>query len=164
MAVVRSRSSSEASAVLDCHSVRTHQDLAEHHRIRQAVFVAEQAIFASSDIDQADARVETQHVIGYVDGLAAGTVRFYPVPGEQPGESLWKGDRLAVLPEQRRAGLGVPLVRYAVATAGALGGDRMIAYIQPDNVVFFVRLGWNVVGDPTTYVGMPHQKMSIGLR
>src|SRR5262245_51365772 len=142
MAVVRSRSSSEATpAVLDCHAAASAAELADHHRIRHAVFVTEQGIFEDSDIDELDANADTYRVLGFVDGCPSGAVRFYPIPAEQPGESLWKGDRLAVLHEHRRAGLGVPLVRYAVTTAGSLGGDRMIAYIQPDNVVFFQRLG-----------------------
>ena len=53
---------------------------------------------------------------------------------DEPGERLWKGDRLAVLPQYRHVGLGGPFVRFAVATAGALGGDRMIAYVQVANV------------------------------
>ena len=49
--------------------------------------------------------------------------------------ALWQGDRLAVLPGYRHSGgLGASLVRYAVATAGALGGERMVAQIQLGNV------------------------------
>ena len=165
MAVVHSRSSSEvAKTVLDCRTARTPDDLDHHYRIREAVFVAEQGIFDGTDRDAADAGSGTHHVVGYVDGVPAGTVRLYPVPAEESGEVLWKGDRLAVLPEHRHAGLGAPLVRFAVATAGGIGGYRMIAYIQLDNLMFFRRLGWTPVGDPTLYVGIPHQKMSIRLR
>lgn len=148
---------------LTCATACTAAALHDHFRIRRAVFVTEQALFSGHDRDRADERPEVVHVVGYVDGVAAGTVRLYPVAAEIPGESLWKGDRLAVLPEQRRAGLGAPLVQYAVRTAGELGGDRMIAHIQLGNVAFFRRLGWTLVGEPTQYVGVPHQKMSIGL-
>jgi len=165
MAVVHSPSSSEAAAVaLECRGAHTPEDLSQHYGIREAVFVIEQGIFEGSDRDAVDTSPDSHLVVGYVDGVPAGTVRFYPVHGEERGETLWKGDRLAVLSEHRHAGLGGPLVRYAVGTAGALGGDRMIAYIQPDNVVFFKRLGWTPVGEPMPYVGIPHQKMSIPLR
>jgi hypothetical protein len=40
----------------------------------------------------------------------------------------------------------------------------MVAHIQPRNVVFFRRLGWQVCGDEELYVGVPHVPMSIGLR
>jgi GNAT superfamily N-acetyltransferase len=76
---------------------------------------------------------------------------------------VWKGDRLAVLPPYRRCGLGGPLVRFAVKTAGALGGAEMVAFIQPQNVPVFEHLGWCAVGRPTVYVGRPHQQMRISL-
>jgi hypothetical protein len=40
----------------------------------------------------------------------------------------------------------------------------MIAHIQPSNVNFFERLGWERVGEPMEYVGHPHQVMAIDLR
>ncbi len=149
--------------MLSCRTVDTDQLQAEHYLIRERVFVSEQGLFTGHDRDRTDDLPAVIHVVGHVDGVAAGTVRLYPVEPELPGESLWKGDRLAVLPDHRHAGLGAPLVRFAVRTAGELGGDRMVAHIQLENVVFFRRLGWSLVGDPTLYVGVPHQKMSIGL-
>ena len=41
-------------------------------------------------------------------------MRLYPLDEA----ALWKGDRLAVLPEARPARSGAPLVRFAVETAG----------------------------------------------
>jgi GNAT superfamily N-acetyltransferase len=75
----------------------------------------------------------------------------------------WQGDRLAVLPQYRARLLGAPLVRFAVATAGRLGGRRMIAHVQPANREFFLRLGWRQVGAPELYVGIPHLLMDIEL-
>jgi GNAT superfamily N-acetyltransferase len=103
----------------------------------------------------------TVHVIGLFDEMECGTVRLYPVP-EVPGR--WKGDRLAVLDGHRHHGLGAPLVRFAVATAGARGGREMEAYIQPANVTFFRWLGWRPDGGLVAYAGIPHQRMLIDLR
>ncbi|MDQ1628309.1 MAG: hypothetical protein QOI54_2053 [Actinomycetota bacterium] len=161
MGTVRSPLSSAPEALaLVCRSVEGSQDLATHHRIRHAVFVVEQGLFPVDDRDVHDRDAETIHVLGLDDGVPAGTVRLYPL-----GDGLWKGDRLAVLPGHRHSGgLGADLVRYAVATAGALGGSRMLAQIQPGNVRFFRALGWSALGDPGDYLGRPHQKMSIALR
>lgn len=139
------------------------EEIGTHHLIRHQVFVEEQGVFDSSDKDEHDADSAVRHVLGFVDDVPGGTVRLYRVPSCEPGEDLWKGDRLAVLPEFRHTGLGGPLVRYAVNAAGEAGGDRMIAYIQPSNVVFFKRLGWHADGEPATYLGSPHQKMWIEL-
>jgi putative N-acetyltransferase (TIGR04045 family) len=132
---------------------------AEHHRIRQEVFVHEQHLFRSSDRDARDDDPATIKVLGFRDGVPGGAVRLYPLARD----GLWQGDRLAVLSGARGHGLGSPLVRFAVATATGRGGRRMVAHIQPPNVVFFQRLGWQVCGDEEIYVGVPHVPMSIEL-
>ena len=121
--------------------------------------MAEQGLFEDTDRDERDQDPRTRHVLAWLGGAAAGTVRFYPL--DQPGH--WKGDRLAVLPAYRRHGVGAPLVRYAVATAGSLAGQRMVAHIQPQNVALFRHLGWHEIGGLASYAGRPHQLMATGL-
>lgn len=150
---------------LACRAVSSADERAAHFRIRRQVFVAEQGLFASpggpgDDRDAHDEDPATIHVVGLADGIVCGTVRLYPLPGV-PGR--WKGDRLAVLTGHRHLGLGAPLVRFAVATAARRGGQEMEAYIQPANVTFFERLGWRRAGGLADYVGVPHQRMLIGL-
>lgn len=146
-----------ARAEVSCRLTGDAADRAEHHRVRHSVFVDEQRIFTGSDRDTHDDDPATLHVLGLVDGEPAGTVRLYPL-----GDGLWKGDRLAVLAAHRTSGLGGPLVRFAVATAGAAGGRRMIAHVQAPNERFFLRLGWIRIAD-VDYVGHPHVRMEIPL-
>ncbi|MDQ3612457.1 MAG: GNAT family N-acetyltransferase [Actinomycetota bacterium] len=134
-------------------------ELAEHHRIRREVFVHEQRLFVADDVDAHDAHHATVHVLGFVDGRPAGTVRLYPL--DEHG--LWKGDRLAVLREHRRSQVGRPLVRLAVELAGARGGSLMTASVQVTNTPFFVTLGWTPNGEPFDLFGVPHQTMTIAL-
>jgi putative N-acetyltransferase (TIGR04045 family) len=140
---------------------RTAEERAAHFRIRHEVFVREQRLFsgAGGDQDARDADPATIHVVGLTGGGISGTVRLYPLAA--PGQ--WKGDRLAVLPGRRHLGLGAPLVRFAVATAARRGGLVMEAYVQPANVTFFEWLGWRRSGGLVDYVGIPHQRMLIGL-
>jgi putative N-acetyltransferase (TIGR04045 family) len=149
-----------ARAVLACRAAGTPEELAAHFAVRQYVFVSEQQVFAGSERDAHDDHPGVIHVVGLVDGVVGGTVRLFPL--DDTG-TLWQGDRLAVLPEYRAHGLGGPLVRHAVRTAGQLGGARMIAHIQLPNVVFFERLGWSRDGDVEVYAGRPHQPMTIAL-
>ena len=136
----------------------TAEDVSEHHLIRHTVFVVEQEIFTGSDVDAHDGG-DGLRVLARYDGVPAGTVRLYPL-----GDGgLWQGDRLAVLPDYRAHNIGGPLVRFAVATAGAFGGTVMVAHIQPPNVRFFERLGWTRDGDVEIYCGRPHQPMRIAL-
>jgi putative N-acetyltransferase (TIGR04045 family) len=132
---------------------------AAHFAVRHAVFVEAQGLFAGSDRDARDALPDTVHVVACVDGVVVGTVRLYPLDNA----GLWKGDRLAVLPSARVHRLGGELVRFAVRTAGELGGVRMVAQIQPANVRFFEHLGWARDGEPGPYCGVIHQPMAIAL-
>jgi putative N-acetyltransferase (TIGR04045 family) len=148
-----------AAATATCRVAGDAAERELHLRIRLEVFVREQRLFEWSDRDAHDEDPRTLHVIGLWGRVAAGTVRLYPL--EEPG--VWKGDRLAVLGPFRQHGLGAPLVRFAVRTAGELGGREMVAQIQLPNVAFFERLGWRRRGEPADYCGRPHQQMAIPL-
>jgi putative N-acetyltransferase (TIGR04045 family) len=155
-----SPSSTTEPAVLGCRAADGADELAWHFDLRRRVFVFEQSIFELDDRDAHDDDERTLHVLGFVDGGVGGAVRLYPL---DPSGELWKGDRLAVLPEHRACHLGARLVRFAVATAGELGGRRMIAQIQLPNVRFFEHLGWSRSGDSSPFHGVEHQLMEIGL-
>jgi putative N-acetyltransferase (TIGR04045 family) len=143
-----------------CRLTGCARELEDHFALRRAVFVEEQQLFAGDDRDPRDLQPDTLHALGFVDTLASGAVRLYEI--ERRGR-LWKGDRLAVLPQHRANHLGAELVRFAVSTAGELGGARMIAHVQLPNVRFFVHLGWGVEGEPAPFHGVTHQLMSIEL-
>ena len=135
-------------------------ELAAHFAVRRRVFVEGQRLFEAEDRDERDDRPDTLHAVAFAGGAIAGAVRLYPLDGR----GLWKGDRLAVLPASRAHQLGALLVRFAVATAGDLGGERMVAQVQLPNVRFFERLGWRREGALVVVHGVPHQPMSIALR
>jgi putative N-acetyltransferase (TIGR04045 family) len=149
-----------SGALVTCRPAATATDLAAHHAIRHEVFVIEQHVFTASDRDEHDVAEDVIHLLGRYDRTPAGAVRLFPLDARA---GLWQGDRLCVLPPYRVRGLGSPLVRCAVATAGAHGGRRMVAHIQLPNVVFFTHLGWEAHGDVETYAGLPHQPMIIDL-
>jgi putative N-acetyltransferase (TIGR04045 family) len=147
---------------LGCLAARTPAELAIHLAIRHAVFVQEQGFFSPTDHDVHDGQPSTLHVLGLSGQVAGGAVRLYELDAVgEPG--VWKGDRLAVLPPFRKRGLGGPLVRFAVASAGNLGGRLMVAHVQMPNVDFFQHLGWRMDGKPVEYVGRIHQLMVIDL-
>lgn len=144
---------------VQCRLAAAGRDLPAHFAVRHAVFVTEQGFFLGTDRDEHDGEPGTRHVLAASGGTPAGAVRLYPL--DEPG--LWRGDRLAVLPAFRSQRVGAPLVRFAVTTAAELGGRRMVAYIQPQNVAFFEHLGWHRIGGQVTYVGHPHLLMAIML-
>lgn len=152
--------SAAPDSLITCRPTTSDAELAEHHAVRRTVFVDEQKVFDTSDRDAYDDAPMVIHLLGRYAGVPAGAVRLYPV---QPESGVWQGDRLCVLQQYRAHGVAAPLVRCAVAVAGARGGTRMIAHIQLPNVAFFTSLGWQVEGATETYVGLAHQRMSIAL-
>jgi putative N-acetyltransferase (TIGR04045 family) len=142
-----------------CALARGPAQRAAHFAIRRSVFVEAQALFDLDDRDERDDDPATLHVVGLAGEDVVGAVRLYPLDRD----GLWKGDRLAVLPAERALRLGAMLVRFAVRTAGELGGRRMVAQIQVPNVRFFERLGWRRDGDPAPMLGVEHQPMTIEL-
>jgi putative N-acetyltransferase (TIGR04045 family) len=158
VSIARSPSIRPASAGAGaCRAARDADELACHNAVRRAVFVEEQALFAVDDRDGRDADPRTVHAVGGPDGAVGGAVRLYPLDDD----GLWKGDRLAVLPEHRRGLLGAALVRFAVRTGGERGGTRMLAMIQLPNVRFFEHLGWRAAGPVAPFHGREHQPMDI---
>jgi putative N-acetyltransferase (TIGR04045 family) len=153
-----------ADATIVCRRADGPAERASHYAIRHRVFVEEQSIFAESDLDAHDDIHDGKEavilLIGYHDGVPAGSVRLYEIDSSA---GIWQGDRLAVLEPYRVRGIGAPLVSCAVATAGAIGGRTMMAHIQLQNISFFRRLGWRTSGGIEIYAGLPHQPMSIEL-
>jgi putative N-acetyltransferase (TIGR04045 family) len=149
-----------AQASASCRLVAGPEDWDGHFRVRHAVFVTEQGIFARSDRDVHDDEPGVLHAVAVVGGRVIGAVRLYP----GTDADTWFGDRLAILAEFRGRGMvGARLVRLAVVTARSRGARRMNAMIQLPNVPFFTSLGWAPTGAPVAYHGRAHQPMSIAL-
>ncbi len=146
---------------VECRPALTAEELDTHYRIRHEVFVTEQQLFSGTDRDAYDTDPDVVHVLAFMNGEAVGTVRLFPL---DRADRLWQGDRLAVLRSARIHGLGRPLVRFAVKTAGERDGRVMVAHIQLQNVALFERLGWHKHGDVEVYVGVHHQPMAIDLQ
>src|SRR3954449_4103931 len=126
-------------------------ELAGHFAVRRTMFVERQRLF-EDDRDERDG--DALHAVAVVDGAVVGAVRLYPLSG-----TLWKGDRLAVLPGHHA---GADLVNFAVQTAAERGGSRMVAQVQVANVRFFERLGWGEGGGPPGYPGGMPPAVGVG--
>jgi len=143
-----------------CRPAASAEERAQHFAIRHEVFVEEQSVFTGSDRDSHDDEESVVRLLGFCDGVVAGSVRLFDL---DPVAGVWQGDRLAVLPAYRLRGVGAPLVQCAVAAAAVHGGRLMKAHIQLGNVSFFERLGWTRGGEPELYAGLVHQPMNIAL-
>lgn len=161
IAQARGAAQAREAVRVECRLAHGRAELDAHFEVRRAVFVTEQHVFAADDRDEWDGMPDTLHALGLVGDAVVGAVRLYRL---ERGGSDWKGDRLAVLPGFRTHHLGPELVRFAVRTAGSLGGSRMIAHVQLPNVRLFERLGWRPDGEPVLFHGLDHQLMWINLK
>lgn len=131
-------------------------ELAAYHRLRHAVFVGEQSLFAGSDRDDVDDDPRTVVLVARAhDGEVLGGVRLHPaLPGRDLG--WWRGSRLVVAHDARLLlGVGAALVRAACAEAEARGALRFDATVQAQAAALFRRLGW-VPRERVHLHGHPH--------
>ena len=142
---------------LICHPVRTGAEQERAFEIRKEVFVLEQKIFSNSDVDENDPK--SIHLVAEWNSQVVGTVRLFPV--NQNGH--WIGGRLAIRKEYRNTGAGELLVREAMQCVKNRGCTKFTAHIQLENVPFFSRVGWKIVGPVKDYFGKPHQLMEADL-
>lgn len=137
----------------------TPEETAAYFTLRHAIFVQEQEMFQSSDVDYLDdiaypiiaVASDTQQVIG--------VVRIYEL---EPG--LWYGGRLGTHADYRKGWkIGKGLVTQAVTTANAWGCDQFLATVQLQNVRFFQRLHWTSQQE-INIRDRPHHLMEADLR
>lgn len=136
----------------------TDRELEEYFRLRKEVFVNEQKVFPETDIDNYDG--EAVHIVAIEEstGNIVGVVRCYRKEGD-----TWIGGRLGSAPGYRNGRVAPNLVRLAVKTVKSRGCKLFLAYVQPQNVRFFERLGWKAQGDQIMYHNLPHQLMEADL-
>ena len=115
----------------------------------------EQKMFSHTDMDKNDNKAH--YLIALVNGVAAGTVRVYPLENKD----CWEGGRLAVKREYRIMDVGSRLVSEAVKYVVQKGARHFSAKIQKENLIFFKKLGWMVDGSEFIYRGHPHIRMIL---
>ena len=143
---------------LICHSARNRFEKSEAFRIRREIFVREQGLFNTSDIDENDPN--SIHLVAKQKGKIIGTVRVYI---EDIQSKHWVGGRLAVEKNSRATCAGSALVKEAMKRVKKKGCQLFTAHIQEKNIPFFLKLGWKPMEPVKPYFGHPHQKMQANL-
>jgi len=143
---------------LICHSARNQDEESSAFRIRKQVFVDEQGLFETSDMDENDRNAI--HLVATQNQKVIGTVRIYQT---DTGKDHWIGGRLAVEKNSRSTSAGSALVKEAMKRVQKKGCRIFTAHIQEKNIPFFAELGWKPVGPIKSLLGHPHQKMEANL-
>ena len=135
--------------------VETQNELEKALRVRYEVFTIGQGIDSKLDVDGKD--VEATHLIALDGSEVVGTMRIL-IEGEK---SLFQ--RLAILPDYRKNGYGYGLMSYAINLMKEQGIKEIIGHSQEYIVGLYKKLGFEVIGNPYTEVGIPHISIRMEL-
>lgn len=78
-------------------------------------------------------------------------------------ERTMKMRQVAVAPEMQGQGLGRLLVNESERRASELGCDRIVLHARETATAFYLALGYAVIGEQFTEVGIPHFRMEKSL-
>ena len=132
------------------------RDIAACQALRRVVFIEEQGMSVADDVDGRDGAA--RHLLAVLDGRAVGTARLLTV-----GDT-GKVGRVCVLREVRGQGVGVALIRAAVALlAGAEGVKKVKLGAQVQALGFYEALGFQAVGADYLDAGKVHRDMVLSL-
>ena len=122
--------------------------------VRRRVFVEEQGIPESEEWDDVDP--VARHVLVLAKNREpVGTGRLEPTG---------KIGRVAVLPQYRGTGVGSLIMGHLVNQATESGFTRVYLHAQTTAAGFYRRLGFRAEGPAFDECGIPHVRMSLGIK
>ena len=129
------------------------ENLLDIKRIRSLVFQQEQGVDPALEFDGYDETCD--HLLAYWENLAVGTIRLRYLD-----QMTVKIERVAVLPQARRQGIGTSLIEKALAIIDEKQTYQTImihaqVYLQS----LYETLGFKAVGDRFQEAGIWHIKM-----
>ena len=126
--------------------------MARAYGIRRRVFIEEQHVPEEIELDADDALAF--HALATVDGNAIGCGRML-----DHGDGEVKIGRMAVVPEFRGTGVGRDILRFLIDRARARGLRRAFLHAQLTAEGFYLKEGFNPLGEVFDEAGIAHRKM-----
>lgn len=109
-------------------------------------------------VDQLAAEASSLHLAAFDDGVLAGCLMLTP-----KDKDTVQMRQVAVRQDHQGKGLGAAMVRESEIAARYHSFKRMILHARETAVPFYLKLGYEVVGEPFVEVGIPHRKMEKAL-
>ncbi|CAM4216773.1 GNAT family N-acetyltransferase [Erysipelothrix inopinata] len=140
--------------------VTTQEQLQQCLDIRKKVFVQEQHVDISIEVDQYDVidSEEVKHVIAVYQGSAVGTLRYF-----KEGKR-YKVGRVAVLSTHRGLDIGTKMLNYVEKQALNNGIEEIYLGAQCRSMKFYLRNGYEAYGDVYEEANIEHQYMKKSLK
>ena len=129
------------------------------HVIRHTVFIVEQSVPESIEVDGRDA--SSTHFLATVAGVDVGTARMRLI--DSNGRRVAKAERVAVLAEYRAHGVGRALMDALEAAARNIGAVEVQLGAQMTASRFYRRLDYLPLGPRYHEAGIEHQMMRKAL-
>lgn len=120
--------------------------------IRRRVFIEEQHVPEEIELDEDDARAF--HALATIGAKAIGCGRYVG-----HGSDEIKIGRMAVLPEYRGRGIGREILQFLMDTARARGFHRAVLHAQLTAEGFYLKQGYEPVGQVFEEAGIAHRAM-----
>jgi predicted GNAT family N-acyltransferase len=137
--------------MIDVRIAATPEERDDAFAVRIAVFVDEQGIPRSEELDEHDA--SAVHCVAYEGGRPIAAGRLVVADG------YGKIGRMAVLRERRRAGIGALVLAALEREAAARGVPEIRLSAQLRARAFYERNGYTAAGGVYDEVGIPHIAM-----
>lgn len=140
--------------MIEVRLARSAKEVEQCLRLRWTVFVEEQGVRPSDELDGHD-RTDAVHALAVLDGVPCGAGRFIL---EQPG--LARIQRMAVIDDVRGHGIGRALLAFLEAEAARRGATAFTLAAQTRARDFYEKAGYRVASaefDDGT--GIPHVRM-----
>src|SRR5690242_11726623 len=122
-------------------------------RLRWTVFVEEQNVPPSLEIDEHDA-TDAVHALALLDGVPCGAGRFVLV-----GPALARIGRMAVIDDARGRGVGRALLRFLEEEALRRGAKAFTLNAQVSARRFYEKAGYEAIGAVFDDADIPHVRM-----
>lgn len=140
--------------MIQVRRAESQDDLRACLRLRWTVFVEEQGVRPSEEVDAHDAH-DAVHALASLDGVPCGAARFI---FESPGVA--KIQRMAVIDDVRGRGVGRALLAFLEEEARRRGAVRLTLWAQTHARQFYERAGYAAEGPEFDDAGIPHVSMS----
>lgn len=137
---------------LQVKTVDYQAEIADIKNIRIKVFQEEQGVAAELEFDGLDD--DAIHLLAYQNNKAIGTARIREI-----NRDTIKIERLAVLPEARKQGVGKKLMEVALENIYQRNKSQVIVHAQEYVSHLYQQLGFKTVGEKFSEASIDHVKM-----
>ena len=140
--------------MIDVRLAESAKDVEQCLRLRWTVFVEEQGVHPSDELDAHD-KTDAVHALAALDRIPCGAGRLV-----FPGPGVAKIERMAVIDDVRGRGVGRALLQFLEEEARRRGASKLTLFAQVRAREFYEKAGYAAVGrefDDGT--GIPHVRM-----